>query len=100
MKIKVSPRAKARIRKEDTWWRENRRDAPDKFKQALANTFLRILKAPAITNPWAEVDGEPVWRIYMPETRHHLFYTVNHVDAVLVIRAVHGAQQGSPPELG
>ena len=36
MNLRVSGRAKARIRDQDDWWRKHRLDAPDLFKEELA----------------------------------------------------------------
>lgn len=46
MRIRVSGRARVRIRKQDEWWREHRLDAPELFKQELGRAFERILRAP------------------------------------------------------
>ena len=51
MRIRVSARAKSKIRAEDEWWRAERRDAPELFKQELAATKTRpeALAAPQFT---------------------------------------------------
>lgn len=60
MKIRVSGRARVRIRKQDEWWRVHRQDAPDLFKQELEIAFARMLRGPKVRKPYREIDGEPV----------------------------------------
>lgn len=40
MKLRISGRARARIRRQDEWWRSHRSDAPELFKQELATALL------------------------------------------------------------
>lgn len=98
MKLEVTPRAKSKIRREDKYWREHYEDAPDKFKEGLAITYNRILKAPKARSPWGyNADGEPVWRIYSGVTLHHVFYTIDDETETIYIEWVHGATQNKPP---
>ena len=57
MNVRVSGRAKARIRRQDEWWRSHRLDAPDLFKEELAVTFSRIGRHTKVQRPHAEIDG-------------------------------------------
>lgn len=99
MRIRISGRARARIRKQDEWWRSNRSDAPDLFKHELTAAFGRILRAPKIRRPHAEIQGEPVWRVLMPTTEQHVYYTVDEAAGEIVIETVWGARRGRGPKL-
>jgi hypothetical protein len=68
VKIRLSARAKQKIRAEDEWWRAERRDAPELFKQELAATFERILVSPRSRKQYAQIAGEPVRRVLMTRT--------------------------------
>ena len=96
MKLRITRRAHRRIKHEDDWWRENRPHAPDKLKLGLQRTYERILKAPKLTAPWGYEKGEPVWRIAVKETPHHVFYTVDDEAGEATIEYVHGAFQQPP----
>ena len=99
MNVRVSGRAKARIRRQDEWWRSNRLDAPDLFKEELTLTFLRIARHTKVRRPHAMVAGEPVWRTFMPRTEQHVYYTVNEAADEIVIETVWGARRGRGPKL-
>jgi len=99
VKIRVSGRARVRIRKQDEWWRSHRLDAPDLFKQELAAAFERILRAPKVRNPHFVIEGEPVWRVLMPGTERHVYYTVDDAADEVVIETVWGARRGREPKL-
>jgi plasmid stabilization system protein ParE len=99
VKIRISRRARIRIRAIDAWWRAERRDAADLFKQELARTFTRILQAPKARKPYAEIEGEPVWRILMPRTEQHIYYSVDDTASEIVIETVWLARRGRGPKL-
>ena len=99
MNIRVSGRAKARIRRQDEWWRSNRLDAPDLFKEELAATFSRIARHAKVRRPHVLIDGEPVWRVFMPRTEQHVYYTVSEASEEIVIETVWGARRRRGPKL-
>jgi plasmid stabilization system protein ParE len=99
VKIRVSSRARTQIRAEDRWWRANRSDAPDLFKQELAGAFLRILQSPKIRRPHGQIADEPVWRILMPRAEQHVYYTVDEAAGEVVIELIWGARRGHEPRL-
>ena len=99
MKIRVSRRARARIQKQDDWWRTERRDAPDLFKQELGAAFARILRAPKIRRVHAQIEGETIWRILLPRTEQHVYYSVNDTADEVVIETIWGARRGRGPRL-
>jgi plasmid stabilization system protein ParE len=43
----VSPEAEAQIREIDSWWRENRKAAPDLFLQELADATTTLETMPS-----------------------------------------------------
>jgi plasmid stabilization system protein ParE len=99
VKLRVSGRARAKIRREDEWWRRERPAAPDLFKEELAVAFDRILKAPKARKPYATIEHEPVWRLLMPRTEHHVYYRVDEIAAEVIVEAVWGARKGREPRL-
>jgi hypothetical protein len=99
VKIRVSGRARRRIRAQDEWWRKHRRDAPDLFKKELTKAFERILLAPKVRQPYGHIEDEPVWRILMPETEQHIYYTVGDNAAEVVIETLWGARRKRGPKL-
>jgi plasmid stabilization system protein ParE len=97
--LRVSGRAKARIRHQDEWWRSHRLDAPDLFKEELAVTFSRIARHTKVRRPHTQIEGEPVWRVFMPRTEQHVYYTVNEAADEIVIETVWGARRKRGPKL-
>jgi hypothetical protein len=99
VKIRISRRARTRIRAQDEWWREERRDAPDLFKQELTAAFERILRAPKVRNPYGRIESDPVWRVLMPRTEQHVYYSVDDDAGEIVIETVWGARRRRGPKL-
>ena len=99
MKLRVSARAKQKIRAEDEWWRAERRDAPELFKQELAAAFDRILVAPKSRKQHGQIAGVPFWRVLMTRTEQHVYYTVDDDAAEVIIETVWGARRKRGPKL-
>jgi plasmid stabilization system protein ParE len=99
VKLRVSARAKQKIHAEDEWWRAERRDAPELFKQELAAAFDRILVAPKSRKQHGQIAGEPVWRVLMTRTEQHVYYTVDDIAAEVTIETVWGACRKRGPKL-
>jgi len=99
VRIRVSARAKSKIRSEDEWWRAERRDAPELFKEELAAAFGRILIAPKSRKPYAQVAGQTVWRTLMTRTEQHVYYTVDDAADEIIVETVWGARRKRGPKL-
>jgi plasmid stabilization system protein ParE len=99
VKLRISGRARAKIRRADEWWQRERCAAPELFKEELARAFERILRAPKGRRPHAVIDGECVWRVLMPRTEHHVYYTVNDHTGKIVVEILWGARRGREPKL-
>jgi hypothetical protein len=99
VKIRVSGRARVRIGKQDEWWRRHRLDAPELFKQELAMALARILRARKVRKPYGEIDGEPVWRVLLPTTEQHVYFTVDDAAGEVVIETIWGARRRRGPKL-
>jgi plasmid stabilization system protein ParE len=99
VKLRISGRARARIRQQDEWWRNHRSDAPELFKQELATAFARILRAPKVRQQYGQMEGETVRRLLMPKTEQHVYYTVDDPAGEVMIETVWGARRGRGPKL-
>jgi hypothetical protein len=62
VKLVFSPEADQDVDKIDTWWRENRLDAPRLFAEELAAAHDEILRKPLIFKPYCERNGVVVRR--------------------------------------
>jgi plasmid stabilization system protein ParE len=96
--VRVSARAEARIKKIDEWWRSCR-DTVDLFKDELAEAFVRIASAPKRRSPYSTIAGRSVWRILLPKTEQHVYYTLDDARDEVVIETVWGARRGRGPRL-
>ncbi len=87
------------MRAEDEWWRLNRSDAPDLFKQELADAFDRIVRAPRVRRVYARIEGDPIWRVLMPVTERHVYFSIDEKAEEVVIETVWGARRKRGPRL-
>lgn len=99
MKTRFSEEAAAQADRCDTWWRENRQDAPDLFARELAATKNQLSTTPKIGVVWAVVRGRLVRRFLMPRTGHHVYYEVESETGDIYVHAIWGAPRQHPPRL-
>lgn len=99
MKIRFTIKADRRVNLVDRWWRENRPDSPELFKQELARAQEQLLTNPHSGSPHLRVRGYLFRRVLMPHTRQWLYYRVIEGRQVIVVHTVWGAQRGRNPAL-
>lgn len=46
-----------------------------------------------------ELRGKTIWRILLPKTLQHVYYTVDEASETVVVRTIWGAQRGQRPKL-
>jgi len=93
----VSPEAEAHINAIDTWWRSNRRAAPNLFAEELAAAVALLELAPEVGRRYHHPDLSGVRRVLLRTTRHHVYYVPT--ERAVVILAVWGLVKGSGPDL-
>ena len=94
-RIVMARRAERELARAHGWWQKNREAAPtlvlDELRQAL--TLLT-------TAPYVGATCAPgVRRLLLPDTRYHVFYSVEENERVIHIRALWHATRGQPPRL-
>jgi plasmid stabilization system protein ParE len=97
MKIRFTLDAAEQANQIDSWWRENRTGAQDLFARELADAKTLISMSPKIGILYAVIDDEPVRKVFLPRTRHHVYY--KHDAREVVVLAVWGAPRGHGPHL-
>src|SRR5205823_5670438 len=74
--IFFTPRARARIREVDAWWRAHRPEAPNLFEEELEAAQLHIASESHLSSPWRVVRGMLIRRVLLETTRQWLYYSV------------------------
>jgi plasmid stabilization system protein ParE len=95
VKVELSEEAQGQAQRIDTWWRENRRAAPDLFTDEL-DQVLRALRDTPTLGVRYEPKGE-IRRLLLKRTHYHL-YLVEEPERVHVL-AVWSAFRGRGPRL-
>jgi plasmid stabilization system protein ParE len=98
MKVRFTPEAEKQADESDAWWREHR-DVRDLFARELAATMATLVAAPRLGTIYTILDGQPVRKVLMPKTRHHVYYTADIEAGVILVHAVWGAPRGRGPKL-
>jgi hypothetical protein len=99
MKVIVSPRAEAQIRRRREWWRQNRDKAPDLFEQELAEALERLEHMASTLPGWSLQLGHAIRRYRMPKTRCHLYLEVIDASGEVHVLAAGGGQRRRPTRL-
>ena len=98
MRLRLTPRALADAKRNETWWRRYRSKAEDLFEQELDGALERIVTMPNVGCVY-EQEGRDVEvrRLLMPKTRNHVYYAVTATE--IVVLTVWGAPKGRGPKL-
>ena len=76
MKVRFAESARASIRYRHTWWRANRDKAPGLFIEELRDVVSKLRRDTDVARqPYSGQGETSVWRLLMPKTRHHVYYT-------------------------
>lgn len=96
-RVIVSPEAEANVNAIDTWWRSNRKAAPNLFAEELGEVIELLELAPEVGRRYPHPEVRGVRRVPLRATRHHVYY-VTAEDSVVIL-AVWGSIKGSGPKL-
>jgi plasmid stabilization system protein ParE len=83
----------------DTWWRQNRLDAPQLFAEELASVCEAILRKPLILKPYGERRGMVIRRWHLERTEQHVYYVADVDNDLITVLRVWGARRGRGPRL-
>ncbi|MGH9318989.1 MAG: type II toxin-antitoxin system RelE/ParE family toxin [Vicinamibacteria bacterium] len=95
--VVTTPEADGQIRTIDSWWRENRKAAPNLFSEELAAGFELLEAVPNVGRSYKHPSVKSVRRILLRSTRYHVYYVV--LGNAVVVLSVWSAVRGSGPEL-
>jgi plasmid stabilization system protein ParE len=97
--VYFTARARRRLAVVATWWREHRPSAPDLFETELATAIESIRSRPSVGTVHADLRGDIVRRVLLPESEQHLYDSVDPVANVVALLTIWGARRGRPPKL-
>jgi hypothetical protein len=99
VKVRFTPEALESIRCRNRWWREHR-DHVDVFGTELRAVLARIRRdADAARQHYSGRGPEAVWRLLMPKTNHHVYYTRDDLTKIARVVLVDNAVSADGPDL-
>ena len=97
--LEVTAAAAQHIREAESWWRENRRAAPDAVHDELERAFSLITFQPGVGSRASDVDLPGVRRISLPKIKYQLYYRVLPNPERVQVVALWHTRRGKPPLL-
>ena len=98
MRVRVTKRAERRIEIVDGFWRKNRFDAPNLFKEELAAAEIRLSEDPHAGRACV-INGKQLRRLLLERTEQWVYYVVRARKELVVVWTVWGARRGRDPKL-
>ena len=98
MRVKVTKRAERRIELVDRFWRKNRLDAPNLFKEELMAAEIRLSDDP-LAGKACVISGKQLRRLLLERTEQWVYYVVRERQQLVVVWTVWGARRGRDPKL-
>ncbi len=96
--IKPTVDAGRQIRNQSYWWRRNRTQAPNLFRDELRRAFALIAEYPEAGAIAEEIELAGVRRVVLVDTQHYVYYRVNDAAKRIEILAVWSTKfEASPP---
>lgn len=100
MKVRFAESARTSIRYRHTWWRDHRDKAPRLFVEELRDVVSKIRHDTDVARQSYSGQGEStVWRLLMPKTRHHVYYTRDDRSHIAHVVLVDSAVSDVGPDL-
>jgi hypothetical protein len=93
MKVVVAPTAAAQLLIRKRWWRANRRKAPERFDEELAEALARVAEMPESFPVFSDRGGRIVRRCLLGKTRCHLLFEIEASAGEVWVVAARGAAQ-------
>ncbi len=99
MKVRITRRAEAHVKRLRAWWAENRLAAPTLFDEEFGGTLHLLSEMPGAGVRWPTPRNPEMRRVLMSETHHHVYFYLDEAKKTVVVVAVWGAPRGSGPRL-
>lgn len=96
LRVKVSARAAAQIRKAAEWWSENRAAAPGAVRKDIGEALVLLSQQPGIGAAYQGAKTKNVRRLLVGRIRYFVYYRVTP-DAVEVLAVWHVSRGKQPP---
>jgi hypothetical protein len=98
VRVLVTKRAERRIEIVDSFWRKNRLDAPNLFKEELAAAEVRLSEDP-YAGKACVINKKQLRRLLLERTEQWVYYVVRARQGLAVVWTVWGARRGREPRL-
>ena len=97
LRVKISARAAAQIRKAAAWWAEHRPGAPGAIAHDLEESVALLAEQPGIGSKYSGARAGEVRRLYMGRVGYFLYYRATPES--LEVLAFWHARRGRQPRL-
>ena len=97
LRVKVSSRAAAQIRKAAEWWAENRPAAPGAVRNDIGEALALLAQHPGVGEPYQGARTKGVRRLLVARIRYFIYYRAT-VDTLEVLAVWH-VSRGQQPSL-
>ena len=97
LRVKISVRAAAQIRRAAAWWADNRPSAPGAIAHDLEESVALLAEQPGIGSKYSGARAGQVRRLYMGRVGYFVYYRATRDD--LEVLAFWHARRGRQPRL-
>ena len=99
MKLVIAARAEREIERKAASWAKHSTVSPELFWDELRRVIRRLEVEPYAGRRWTSPSGRQLYRLLLPATENHLYYSYEPQKQVLMIRCLWGARRGREPKL-
>ena len=92
MKLVIAARAEREIGRKAASWTRHSTVSPETFWDELRRAIRRLEVEPYAGRRWVSPSGRHLYRLLLPTTENHLYYSYEPQTQVLMIRCLWGAE--------
>jgi hypothetical protein len=98
VRVRFTPEARDAARAKRAWWEQERDKAPDLFRRELEAVVAQLRVSPTTAQQYTIDKGRVIWRVFMPKTKHHVYYRVDQAAQEVEIVSLWNAVSGVEPD--
>jgi plasmid stabilization system protein ParE len=99
VKVLIGARAEREIRRKADSWVTHSTISPELFWDELRAALRRLAVEPYAGRVWTSPSGRQLYRLLLPATSNHLYYSYDAEKEILLVRSLWGARRGREPKL-
>ena len=99
LRVENAPRARREMKRKAASWAKHSTSNPHLFWQEFLAAVRRLSVEPYAGRRWISRKGKVYWRLLLPQTENHIYYSYLVEQRLIRVLSVWGARRKNEPRL-